>query len=61
MTAILTPHCPLCGQPPKYVLAEGAQMFCVTDGCKTITWDGTATMDENMTDISFVDLSGWAQ
>lgn len=59
MNLIVTPVCPLCSQPPKYVLAEGAQMFCSTDNCKAITWDGTATMDENMADISFMDLSGW--
>jgi hypothetical protein len=55
--AIRTPCCPLCGKPPMLVLAGGAQAFCGTEGCRIIIWDATASMDENMNDIGFLDLS----
>lgn len=59
MTGLATPLCPLCSQPPYAALAGGAQMFCDTDDCKVIIWDGTLTVDENMQATHFIDMSGW--
>ena len=61
MTALVTPHCPLCSRRPYAALAGGRQMFCGTLDCKVIIWDATMTIDENLQQINFVDLSGWAQ
>lgn len=59
MSALIwTLVCPLCSQPPGYVLAGGRQAFCVTDDCKVITWDMTLTLDEIFQDVGFIDLSG---
>lgn len=48
--------CPLCSQPPRWLLGGGTQAFCGTDDCKVVTWDPTRTIDENLTDIGFIDL-----
>ena len=48
--------CPLCSQPPIWLLGGGTQAFCGTDSCKIVTWNPTRTMDELMSDINFIDL-----
>lgn len=61
MNVIVTPACPLCSEPPTYVLDSGKQAFCFTLTCKIITWNATMTFDEMMQDVGWVDLSGWIQ
>jgi hypothetical protein len=48
--------CPLCSQPPMWLLGGGRQAFCGTDDCKVLTWDPTMTVDEFISDIHFIDL-----
>jgi hypothetical protein len=51
MTDILTPRCPLCGQPPAFVFGGGTQAFCGNgDDCDLICWDPSKTLDENLLD-----------
>lgn len=52
-----TPVCPLCGQPPYRILAGGEQAFCGSDDCQIIIWNANKSIDQNMQDLSFVDLS----
>lgn len=54
------PHCPLCSEPPRWLLAGGTQAFCVTPGCLVITWDPTVTTDELIADVHFIDIAGGA-
>jgi len=48
MAEILTPRCPLCGQPPLWVLGGGTQAFCGNDGCPVLTWDPTVSRAANL-------------
>ena len=48
-------RCPLCSEPSRWLLGGGTQAFCGTDSCQIVTWDPTATMDELMNDIGFID------
>lgn len=51
MAEILTPCCPLCGDPPMMVFGGGTQAFCGNDdGCPVLTWDPTRTADEFLRD-----------
>ena len=52
--------CPLCGEPPVWLLGGGRQAFCGSEDCKIVTWNPTRTVDENLTEVSFIDLSSWA-
>lgn len=45
MTAIPTPDCPLCGQPPYMVMGGGTQAFCFTDDCPVLTWNPAETRE----------------
>jgi hypothetical protein len=54
---LLTPACPLCGQPPIWLMGNGAQAFCGNDDCTVLTWNPQRTLDDNLTDASFVRLS----
>lgn len=47
----------MCGELPDFVLADGHQSFCATEGCPVLTWDGHATADENLAHASRVDLT----
>jgi hypothetical protein len=52
--------CPLCRQPPMWLLGGGTQAFCGTEDCKAVTWNPMRTVDENLTDVSFIDLGPFA-
>ena len=39
MTEILTPRCPLCDEPPLWILGGGTQAFCGSDDCPVFTWN----------------------
>jgi len=53
---VLTPDCPLCGQPPFMMLGGGTQAFCGNDDCKTLTWNPAKSVDEFLLDVSFIEL-----
>lgn len=56
MPEILTPLCPLCGQPPMMVMGGGTQAFCGNDdGCTLLTWDPSLSLDENLMNARGVD------
>ena len=43
---ILTPCCPVCGEPPFLVMGGGTQAFCGNgDGCPVMTWDPTKSRE----------------
>lgn len=48
-------RCPLCSRPPLWLLGGGTQAFCGNLECKVFIWDPTRTVDENLTDVSFID------
>lgn len=48
--------CPLCRQPPRFLLGGGTQAFCGTDECKIFTWNPMMTIDELFSDMAFIDL-----
>lgn len=58
MAALVTPECIGCGQRPYQILADGEQAFCGNADCRVICWDATRTLNENLDDCSFIDLSG---
>jgi hypothetical protein len=45
---IQTPVCPLCSQPPVFILGGGHQAFCETEGCPAFTWDMFLDVDTLM-------------
>ena len=53
---ILTPDCPLCGQPPIKMMGGGTQAFCGNDDCRLLTWDPTKSAEGNLANASEV---GW--
>jgi hypothetical protein len=55
----MTPDCPLCRQPPAWVLGGGRQAFCGNEDCDVITWDPARSLDDNLTAVSFIRLQGW--
>jgi len=55
MAETLTPDCPQCRQPPRMVL--GAEAFCGNDQCSLFSWTPTASLDANLMDADFIDLS----
>jgi len=57
MAEVLTPDCPLCGEPPMMVLGGGTQAFCATDGCRMFTWNPALSRSANLQAADFIDLS----
>jgi hypothetical protein len=49
---IQTPTCPLCSQPPRFILAGGHQAWCGTEGCQALTWDMYLDIDTLMENMS---------
>ena len=47
MSKPLTPDCPLCSHPPKFIVGI-TQAFCGNDACSLLCWDPTLTLDENL-------------
>lgn len=56
MVDILTPRCPLCGQPPVMVFGGGTQAFCGNDDCHMFTWDQTLSRSGNLQAADFIQL-----
>lgn len=56
MAEILTPGCPLCGQPPRFAFSE--QAFCGNDDCTLILWNPSLSLDDNLTDAGVVKFPG---
>lgn len=53
------PHglsCPLCSEPPMWLLGGGRQAWCGNEDCKVITWNPTLTTDELINNLNFIDL-----
>jgi hypothetical protein len=48
MTKILTPDCPVCGEPPLWVLGGGTQAFCGSDECPVFTWNPAQSREHFM-------------
>jgi len=47
MTLVIrTPLCPMCDEPPLWLLGGGTQAFCGNDGCPVMTWNPTETREE---------------
>lgn len=57
MSAVQTPDCPQCGNPPALAISA-AQAFCDTDGCPVLTWDMRDTAAEHWARLEVIDLSG---
>lgn len=57
MAEILTPDCPVCGEPPLWVLGGGTQAFCSGDECPVLTWDPSASAAENLLNMKPVTLT----
>lgn len=55
---ILCALCPLCSQPPKFMLSE-LQLFCGNDDCSVINWNGTQSLDENLMNAQMHNLPDW--
>jgi hypothetical protein len=53
---IQTPVCPLCSQPPVFVLDGGHQAWCGTDGCPGLTWDMHVDLDTLITNANAVEI-----
>lgn len=48
-TAVLPcPFCPLCGQPPYFVLAGAVQAFCGNEDCDVMCWNPSETAEANI-------------
>lgn len=58
MTEILSPDCPVCGHPPRMVF-NPEQAVCGNDDCRTLMWNQTRTVAENLTNEHQVNLSGF--
>lgn len=56
MTAVLTPGCPMCGDPPVLELSNGHQAFCGNDDCTLLMWDPLVSLDENLMNAGTVRL-----
>lgn len=52
---VLSPDCPLCGQPPTLVVSLEFAM-CGNEECVAIKWNMSMTVEENKREISFVSL-----
>ena len=57
MSEILTPDCPVCGQPPVMVFGGWTQAFCGNDDCNIVCWDPSKSLDDNLLDVGFVTLT----
>ena len=57
MTGIPTPRCPLCSHLPMITLGGGTQAFCGNDSCEILTWDPSKSVDDNLTDVNFVEFN----
>ena len=57
MAELLTPDCPLCGEPPVMMIGGGTQAVCGNDGdCPLIFWDATKSLDENLLDAGVINF-----
>ena len=54
MSEILTPRCPFCGEPPKFIVGI-TQAFCGNDTCELLCWDPTLSLDVNLMNARGVD------
>jgi hypothetical protein len=53
----VTPTCPVCSQPPAYVLDGGHQAWCGNEfGCNVLTWDMFLTVDQLKQNETAVEL-----
>jgi len=50
MRELLTPDCPLCGQPPAIMIPGGTQVFCGNDDCRMLCWNPSLSKDANLRD-----------
>lgn len=57
MPEILTPNCPLCGQPPLFAFGP-TQALCGNDNCTLILWDPSVSLEGNLTDAGMVRFPG---
>lgn len=60
MTRILCPNCPVCSQPPRFLIST-SQAACGNDDCPILLWDQTMTLDQNLTSVNPVDLGAFGQ
>lgn len=54
---ILTPDCPVCGEPPALVVSE-VQAACGNDHCRALFWNPRREAAEQLADEHKVDLTG---
>ena len=55
MPEILTPRCPLCDQPPRFIVSI-EQAFCGSDNCTMLCWDPSMSLADNLLDAGVVRL-----
>ena len=55
MAEILTPGCPICGEPPMMVFGDGTQAFCGNDDCRLLCWNPTVSAAGNLANANVVD------
>jgi hypothetical protein len=58
MTEVLTPNCPLCGQPPLFAAGPAQAFYGNRDNCTLILWNPSLSLDENLMDAGVVHLPG---
>ena len=56
MAELLTPHCPLCDEPPVMTLTGNVQAFCGNDDCTILLWNPSLSLDDNLMDAGVVKL-----
>jgi len=54
---LATPDCPVCSHPPVMMFGGGTQAFCGNDDCGVLCWNPSLSLDENLQDVGFADLS----
>lgn len=52
---LLSPNCPMCGQPPALLLLPAFAM-CGTISCLCVKWDPTKSAEENLRDQTSIEL-----
>jgi len=58
MPEILTPCCPLCGEPPEFVIGPTQALCGNRDGCTLIMWDPSVSLEDNLMDAETVHFPG---
>ena len=45
------PRCPVCNEPPAFILRGAVQAFCGTEDCPAMTWNPSRSAVDNLADM----------